>query len=244
MTFAQSTLKNRLSYGLEVGPEFSGVRGGGLSAPTGRTSVNGGAFVQYDVSYVLKVSLGAYYDPRGFGTSFKSQFLMLSDTGYIGYNSFYAYDMAYKADYITFPLNVTYLSGGTKLRLLVEGGLYFSIMLTSHKKGYSGFYIDPDDLPHYGDSTLTSGYHIKNYDSPANDFFNATDVGLHFAFGLIYQMSDKLALTFKPGFNFGLSAIVSNPEVDMKWDRILKVNLGIVYKFHPYVKPNKEYILQ
>lgn len=193
---------------------------------------------------MLKVNLGVYYDPRGFGTSFRSSFLMLSDTGYIGYKSYYAYDMKYNIDYLTFPLNITYLSGGRNFRLLVEGGIYFSVVLSSHEKGYQGIYVDPDDQPHFGDSTLTAGYHMKNYDSSASDFFNAADVGLHFAFGLIYRLTDKLALSFKPGFNFGLSAIVSNPDVNMKWDRILKVNLGIVYKFHPYVKPKKEYILQ
>ncbi len=242
--FAQSTFKNRISVGLETGPQFNSVRGGGLNNPRERTVINGGAFVQYDVSRVLKVSLGAYFDPRGFGTSYQSPFLILSDTGYIGYNSFYAYDMTYKINYITFPLNVRYLSGGTKFRLFVEGGVYLSIAVYSHKNGYSGIYVDPSDLPHYGDSTLTSGYHMTTYDSTANDFFNPADVGLHFAFGLIYHLSDKIALSFKPGFNFGLSAIVSNPEVDMKWDRILKLNVGIVYRLHPYVNPKNEYILQ
>ena len=240
---AQSSLRNRLSYGLEAGPQFSSVRGG-LSNPVERTSANGGIYVQYDFSGVLKASLGLYYDPRGFETSYQSPFLVLSDTGYIGYNSFFAYDMTYKIDYLTFPLNITYLSGGTKFRLLVEAGIYLSVAVSSHKSGYSGFYIDPDDLPHYGDSTLTAGYHMQHYDSTASDFFNPTDFGFHFAFGLVYQLSDKMALTFKPGFNFGISAIVSDPEADVKWDRILKLNVGIVYKIHPYVKPKNEYILQ
>ena len=242
-SFAQSTFSNRLSYGLEVGPQFSSVRGG-LYNPASRTSVDGGAFVQYDISRVFRVSLGVYYDPRGFETSYQSPFLILSDTGYIGYNSFYAYDMIYKTDYVTFPLNFTYLSGGSKFRLLVEAGIYFSVVVSSHKKGYQGIYIDPVDLPHYGDSTLTAGYHMKEYDSPASDFFNAADFGFHFSFGFLYQFSDKVAFTFKPNFNFGISAIVSDPEMDLKWDRILKLNVGVVYKIHPYIKPKKEYILQ
>jgi hypothetical protein len=241
---AQSTFKNRVSLGLEGGPEFSSVHGGGLSNPEDRTAINGGVYVQYDISRVLRLSLGAYYDPRGFSTSYQSPFLILSDTGYIGYNSFYAYDMTFKADYVTFPLNITYLSGGDKFHLLVEGGIYFSVLVSSYKKGYRGIYIDPSDLPHYGDSTLTSGYHMITYDSPASDFFNGADVGLHFAFGLIYQMTDKLALTLKPGFNFGFSAIASDPDMGMKWDRIMRINLGVAYRFHPYVQPKKEYILQ
>jgi len=241
---AQSTFENRISFGLQAGPQFNNVRDGGLSNPQGRTVANVGAFVQYDISSLFSLNLGVYYDPRGFETSFKTAFLVLSDTGYIGYNSFYAYDMTYKINYLTFPLNFTYFSGGEKLRLFVEGGIYFSIALKSHKNGYQGIYIDPIDLPHFGDSTLTAGYQMINYDSSAKDFFNATDFGLHFAFGVIYQLSDKVALTFKPGFNFGLSPIVSNPDVDLKWDRILKLNVGIVYKINPYVEPKNEYILQ
>jgi len=241
---AQSTFRNRLGIGIEIGPSFSGVRDGGLSNPGDRTSVNGGVFLQYDISNTLKVSLGLNYDPRGFSTSYRSPYLMLSDTGYVGYNSFYAYDMTYKIDYLTLPLNLTYLSGGTKWRLLVEGGFYLSVALSSRVKGYSGTYIDPIDLPYYGDSTLTSGYDMTNYDTTASDFFNPTDVGFHFAFGVIYQPTAQWAFIFKPGFNFGLSAIVANPDIDMKWDRILKINLGVIYKIHPFVKPKNEYILQ
>lgn len=241
---AQSTFSNRISYGLEVGPQFNSVRNGGFLNAKGRISMDVGAFVQYDVSGRFNINVGAYYDPRGFETSYKTDFLILSDTGYIGYNSFYAYDMTYKINYLTLPLNFVYMSGGTKFRILVEGGVYLSIAVHSHEKGYRGVYIDPDDLPHYGDSTLTAGYHMTNFDGSAKDFFNATDVGLHFAFGLVYQLTDKMAFSFKPSFNYGLSPIVSNPDVDLKWDRILKLNVGIVYKFHPYVKPKNEYIIR
>ncbi|UBM61154.1 PorT family protein [Candidatus Sulfidibacterium hydrothermale] len=242
--FAQSTFRNRLSFGVELGPSFSSVRDAGLSNSEGRTAVNGGIFAQYDISNTLKVSLGLNYDPRGFSTSYQSPYLILSDTGYIGYNSYYAYDMTYTIDYITLPLNLTYLSGGDKWRLLVEGGVYLSVAVTSRVKGFSGTYIDPDDLPYYGDSTLTSGYHMTHYDTSASDFFNPTDVGFHFAFGVIYHPTAQWAITFKPGFNFGVSAIVSNPDIDMKWDRILKINVGVIYKIHPFVKPKNEYILQ
>ncbi len=241
---AQSTFKNRLSFGLEVGPQLNSIRNGGLLNPRGRTSVDAGVFVQYDISGTLSSSFGAYYDPRGFETSARTPFLMFSDTGYIGYNSYYAYDMTYKINYLTFPLNFTYLSSGGKFRLLIEGGIYFSIALKSLKKGYQGIYVDSTDLPHYADTTLTAGFNMTNYDSSAKDFFNATDFGFHFAFGMVYQVSDKMALTFKPGFNFGMTPIVSSPNVDLKWDRILKINVGIVYKFHPYVKPKSEYILR
>lgn len=241
---AQSTFKNRLSFGIEAGPQFNSVRNGGLMNPKGSIAANVGVFVQYDISHSLNLSLGANYDPRGFETSARTPFLVLSDTGYIGYNSYYAYDMTYKIDYLTIPLNFTYLSSGNKFRLLVEGGVYFSIALKSHQKGYQGIYVDSTDLPHYGDSTLTAGFHMTNYDSSAANFFNPVDFGFHFAFGLVYEVSDKMAITFKPGFNFGMTSIVSSPDVNLKWDRILKLNVGIVYKFHPYVKPKNEYILQ
>jgi hypothetical protein len=241
---AQSTFSNRISFGLEAGPQFNSVRNGGFSNAKGRISGNVGAYAQYDISGRFNLNFGIYYDPRGFETSFQTAFLMLSDTGYVGYNSFYAYDMTYKINYLTFPLNFVYLSGGTKFRLFVEGGVYLSIALYSHEKGYRGIYIDPVDLPHYGDSTLTAGYHMVDYDGTARDFFNATDFGLHFAFGLIYQFTDKIAFSFKPGFSFGLTPIVSNPDIDLKWDRILRINVGVVYKLHPYVKQKKEYILQ
>ncbi len=242
--WAQSTFSNRISYGLEAGPQFNSVRNGGFLNAKGRISGDAGVYVQYDISRKMNIRFGAYYDPRGFETSYKSDFLVLSDTGYIGYNSFYAYDMTYKINYLSFPLNFVYLSGGTKFRLLVEGGVYLSIAIYSHEKGYRGIYVDPEDLPHFGDSTLTAGFHMKDFDGPARDFFNATDFGLHFAFGLVYQYSDKIAFTFKPGFDFGLTSIISTPDVDLKWDRIVRLNFGVVYKFHPYVKPKKEYILQ
>lgn len=244
MVFGQSTFKNRLSFGLEAGPQFNNVRNGVVMNPKGRIAADVGAFVQYDISRVLNLSLGAYYDPRGFETSYRSAFLVLSDTGYVGYNSYYAYDMTYKINYISFPLNITYLSGGKKFRLFVQGGIYLSIALKSHKEGYQGIYVDPTDLPHFGDSTLTAGYHMVNYDGSAKEFFNPTDFGLHFAFGMIYQITDKLVLTAKPDFNFGLTSIVSSPDVDLKWDNILRLNVGIIYKLHPYVQPKNEYILQ
>lgn len=241
---AQSTFNNRLSFGLEAGPQFSSIRNGGFLNAKGRISENVGVYAQYDVSRRLNINFGAYYDPRGFETSYKSIFLMLSDTGYVGYNSFYAYDMTYKINYLTFPLNFVYLSGGDRFSLLVEGGVYLSIALYSHEKGYRGFYVDSTDLPFFYDSTLTAGYHMAHFDGTAKDFFNATDFGLHFAFGMIYRLTDKVTFSFKPGFYFGFTPIISSPDINMKWDRILRINVGITYKFHPYVKPKKEYILQ
>ena len=242
---AQSTLKNRLSIGLEVGPQFSSLRNAtGLRNLKGRISANAGAYVQYDVSERLKVSLGAYFDPRGFRSSYKSELLMLSDTGYVGRNSYFAYDIAYKINYLTFPLNVTYLSGGDKFRLLVQGGVYLSVALKYREKGFREIYIATVDLSHYGDSTLTAGFHRVDYNSSAKALFNATDFGLHFAFGMIYQYNKNIAFTFKPGFYFGLTQFFSNPQVNIKWDRILRLNVGIVYKLHPYTKPKSEYILR
>ncbi|GMT45875.1 MAG: hypothetical protein IEMM0006_1707 [bacterium] len=242
---AQSTFKNRLSIGLEVGPQFSGLRNAtGLRNLKGRISANAGAYVQYDVSKRLKVSLGAYYDPRGFRSDYKSEFLRLSDTGYVGSNSYFAYATAYKINYLTFPVNVTYLSGGDKFRLLVQGGIYLSVALKYREKGFREIYINQVDLPHFGDSTLTAGLHRIDYDGSAKELFNATDFGLRFAFGMIYQYNKNIAFTFKPGFYFGLTRFFSNPQANVKWDRILRLNAGIVYKLHPYTKPKNEYILR
>ena len=63
---AQSTFKNRLSFGIEAGPQFNSVRNGGLMNPKGSIAANVGVFVPYDISPFLNLSLGVNYVPRGF----------------------------------------------------------------------------------------------------------------------------------------------------------------------------------
>lgn len=235
---AQSTFADRVNLIWEIGPQVTYIENPGyINTPTGKLKPNIAFRAEYVIKQQISVSAGLVFDPRGYNAQYQSSYLIESDTSsYVGYHSYFRYDDTYSANYLSIPLQFIYMSQGRKFSVFVQAGIYFSLFLNARKKAFSDYYIDPVDLNHFSDSTLTSGHHINQSDEPVQHVFNTYDFGFNISVGIIYRWSSRISFKFTPGFNYGLAHAFENPEISAKWDRISRLNVGIVYKLRPPYK--------
>jgi hypothetical protein len=232
--FAQETNggnNGKISLGLEITPQFTKISNTNYVDCSSKVRPYTGIFILYDVNQVLKFKTGLFFDMRSYGIYLKTSGLKLSDsTGYTGYNSYLEFDFTNTVNYITVPVDFFYQKGDGKLKVFVEGGLYFSLTINNNSKGDGDMYIHPDDLDGFNDSTLTAGHHYKHFDSSNDNFFNTYDLGVNLGMGISYYFKPELALQFSPGFSYGLTNVFEDPETSSKWSNIFKLHLAMVYK--------------
>ncbi len=232
---AQSSLTNRMNLIWEIGPQFTSIENPGYhNTPTERIKPNIGLTAEYILKDRLSVSLGLFYDARGYRARYQSSYIIENDTStYVGYQSYIKYDLSYSANYVSFPFYFTYMSGGRHFSLFVRAGIYVSVFLNSKQKTYYDYYISPQDIAYFSDSTLTVGHHPQQSEGPVKNFFNTYDFGFNISVGIVYRWNSRFSFKFTPGFNYGLAHAFEDPENMAKWDRITKLNMGIVYKLRP-----------
>jgi hypothetical protein len=232
---AQATFADRMNLIWEIGPQFTYIENPGyLNSPTGKIKPNVALRAEYIIKDKISITAGLVYDPRGYHAKYQSAYLVESDTStFVGYHSYFKYDNTYTANYLTFPVQFVYMSQGRQFRLFVQAGIYFSLYINGRQKTFSDYYIDQEDLGHFSDSTLTSGHHILQADQVAKGVFNTYDFGFNISVGIIYRWNSRISFKFTPGFNYGLAHAFENPEISAKWDRISRINAGIVYKLRP-----------
>ncbi len=231
---AQQNLKEKLSIGFEGGTQFTNINSTIYSnAPTSRIKPDIGIFALYDITQDFKIKFGFYYDTRAYRVRYKSGYLAETDTSsYVGYNSYFQYDLIYNVDFLTIPLNFVYEKEGDKFGIFLEVGFYYSFYLGNNVSGFTDFYVHPNDAPHFNDPNLTQGHHRVAFDGPVDNFFNTYDFGINLHFGIAYFINPQIELRFAPGFTYGLANVFENPNFQSRWSNLFKLRFGIVYKLH------------
>ena len=234
---SQEAMRSKWGIGFSAGPQFTNISSPGLpSASDGGVGYMAGVFVERRLNENFKISLGLNYDQRAFNNSFKSSWFSFNDS-VVSRNSYFAYDLTYRLDFITIPLSITYVKGIDKFKLFVRGSVYYSLFLQARQNGYSDIYIDQDDVQYIDTDTypdLKGGHNRIDFKGTTDKFldvekFNTNDFGLNFFIGVIYDFSEKVGLYLSPGFTAGFGKVLENPTYDAKWVRIFKIEAGVVY---------------
>lgn len=229
----EENLKGQFNVGIQGGPQFTNISdystGYQMISKTGYTI---GAFGEYYVTNDFKLRLGAYFDNRKYEkyANYSSVSGFDSDsTIYIGYNSFYLLQIDYSLNYLTLPISIIYQKGNEKVKVFVQFGIYYSLLLSATQDGSSDLYIGPDDAEHFIDPELSAGHHLESYSGDVSYDYNSSDFGINFYIGAWFKISDKLSATFSPGLSYGFSNVFINPELDSNWGSIIKLDAGIIY---------------
>ena len=228
--------ENKFSLNLSTGPQFTDISGTGNLYSSGKT----GYFITFTVDYNLpknlKIGTGLSYDTRGFGLFYYSPYIVFPDT--ISSKSYTVLDINYRVKYLTIPVNLKYIIGERKFKMIIQGTFYYSIFLTANRNGYTNIYIHPDDFQYVDpeqDPDLKPGNNKVEYDGNSNLFlgnekFSNFDLGIIFYVGAEYEISDKLNIHLFPGFGSDFSRLLDNPEFKtIKWTRNIKIEFGVTY---------------
>jgi len=236
LTYSQEeSLKGKFNIGVQGGPQFTNVDISNFTYEmNSKTGYTVGVFGEYFFSNELKIRFGCNIDNRKY-QQYKNQASITAydydSILYTGYSSYYLYQNDYSLNYLTFPLNVIYQKGNERVKVFVQFGLYYSLLLNAAQDGSSDLYIDPVDAAQFIDPLLSAGHHLGSYTGSAKSQYNNSDFGVNFYIGGWFKISDNLSATFSPGITYGISNVFSIPEWDSKWGSIVKLDAGIVYNF-------------
>jgi len=245
--------KGLFNIGVEGGVRFTNIREfSPIYQVNSRMGYSVGAFMEYFMIKDLKIHVGAFYDNRAF--QLLGNFPFVDSTGNI-LKSYYLYQVDYKLNYLTLPISIQYQRGSEKFKVILQGGLYFSLFLGSTMDGGEDIYIDTEDKGLLSDSsTLTVGHNstlysgntsgIDSYYYSAGDFrFSTYDFGFNLLIGLLYNVTPQLGLTASVGFSYSVTNLFEDPEITSRWSQNTRLNIGVLYTFknksHRKPSPNK-----
>jgi len=235
--FSQETINSRWNIGFSIGPQFTNISSAGLPSPTvSGVGYLAGAFTEYKLSQDIKIRIGLNYDRRAFSGNYQSMGIQFNDS-VVSSNSYSSYDFSYKFDYVTIPLSFIYIKGIAKLKLFVQGSVYYSLFLTAHQQGYTDVFIAEDDyqyVDHESYPYIQSGHNRNEFSGTTDKLlgaekFNTYDFGFNFFMGAIYDFSEKVGIYLSPGFTASFGKVFENPVYDSKWTNIFKIEAGVVY---------------
>ncbi len=223
--------------GIAAGPQFTNISSPGLpSPPEGRVGFMAGIFTERNVSQSFKIRLGLNFDQRAFSSNFQSAWFQFNDS-VVSQNSYSAYDFSYKLDYITIPISIIYIKGVDNFKLFIQASAYYSLFLQAHRQGYADMFIAEDDfqyIDHEKYPDIQTGHNRTDYHGTTDKLlesekFNTSDFGANFFIGVIYDFSEKVGIYLSPGFTASFGSLLENPAYDSKWDRIFKIEAGVVF---------------
>ena len=230
--------KGLFNLGVEGGVQFTDIRDFSSIYQAGSgIGYNVGGFAEYYIMGDLKVRGGLYLDNRVF--KLNGSFPFVDSTGRI-LQSFYLYQADYKINYLTIPLSIIYQKGSEKFKVFVEGGVYYSVYLDTKIKGGEDIYVAKEDYYLVKDSTLVPGHNetlyngktegvVSSFYSPETYRFNTSDIGLSIQIGLLWNITRQIGMNVGFKFSFGFMNLFENPEIDSKWSKINRINLGFIY---------------
>lgn len=230
----EENLKGQFNVGVQGGPQFTNISDYSSNYQMiSKTGYTIGAFGEYYITNDFKLRLGAYFDNRKYEKYANYSAVSGYDSDsmvYTGYKSYYLLQIDYSLNYLTLPLNVIYQKGNEKVKVFVQFGIYYSLLLNATQVGSSDLYIDPEDAEHFIDPKLTAGHHLESYTGDVSYDYNSSDFGINFYIGGLFKISKNLSATFSPGLTYGFSNVFINPEIDSNWGSIIKLDAGIIYK--------------
>lgn len=226
----------RISIGFEGGIQFTKIYDSQAysNLPKSKTGFSAGFFGDYKFSELIKARIGLYYDNRGFINQDVLSPISETqgDSDYVSYGSYFATDMDYTLNYLTIPLSIFYTKGTDKLSFFLQGSIYYSILISAHRTGFTDLYIYPDHASEFENPELQNpGSTITEYNNEdVYNSFNGNDWGVQLFFGAIYHINPNLSLQFSPGFTIAFGDLYADPLRNSKWSSIYKINAGIIYK--------------
>lgn len=225
----------RLSIGFEGGVQFTKIYDNYSfsNLPKSKTGFNVGIFGDYKLNELIKARIGLYYDNRGFIN--QDVFTPISenqgDSVYVSYASYFATDLDYTLNYLTIPLSIFYTKGNDKFSFFLQGSIYYSILISAHRTGYTDLYIYPGHASKFENPDLQNpGNTITNYNNEdVFDTFSGNDWGIQLYFGIMYHINQKFSIQLSPGFTAAFADLYADPLRNSKWSSIYKINAGIIY---------------
>ncbi len=235
--YSQEAPASKWSVGVTGGPQFTNISSPGLpSAPESKTGYMAGLFTEHKLSQSFKIRIGLNFDRRAFSSSYQSLWIQFNDS-IISQDSYSAYDFNYKLDYVTIPVSFIYVKGIDRFKIFVQVSAYYSLFLQAHQQGYTNMFIAESDFQYvdvekYPD--IHSGHNRTDFTGTTDKLleaerFNTSDFGANFFIGVIYDISEKVGLYLSPGFTASFGKVLENPAYDSKWDRIFKIETGVVF---------------
>ena len=233
--------KGLFNLGVEGGVQFTGIRDfDAVYRPSAGIGYTVGGFVEYYINGWLKIRGGVGLDNRVF--QLNGGFPFIDSTGK-KLESYYYYQADYSFNYLTIPVNIIYQKGNDKFKVILQGGVFFSVLMNTTIKGDEDIYIAPEDYYLVKDSTLKPGHNhtvfsgntrgLVSYFSsvykPENYRFSTTDYGLSLQIGFLWNITRQLGLSAGFNFSFGFMNLFEDPEVLTKWSKINKIKLGLTY---------------
>lgn len=231
--------ENKISLGFEGGVQFTKIYDNWAYSelPKSKVGFNMGLFADYKFHTNVKVRLGAYYDNRGFKiqdiVSPISE-LQSDDSIYTSYPSYFASDLVYNLNYLTIPFSIFYEKGNEKFSIYIQGGVYYSLLLSAHRTGNTDLYIYPDHAENFEDPKLRNPGNTRTEYNKDDvfDLFVGNDWGIQFFFGVVYHINEKLDVQLTPGFTKSFEHLYANPSRNSNWSSIYKINAGIIYSLN------------
>jgi hypothetical protein len=231
--------KSKISFGIEGGVQFTNIydRETYSTLPKTKTGFTSGIFGNYDLSENVKLRLGLYYDKRGFKIEdylTPISELQEDDSVYVSYASYYYEKLDYSLNYLTIPISLLYSKGNEKFEFFIEGGVYYSILLNASRNGNTELYIYPDHAANFENPLLQiPGSSITNFNNEdVLQYFTGNDWGILLSFGGVYHLNKNIDFQFSPETCFSFENLYANPVRSSKWNRIYRINAGIIYKLN------------
>lgn len=218
----------KINIGFETGVQFTGVTDPYMQISKSGIGYNGGVFIEYPLSELIKVKLAMHYDNRAFGL--ESTGRIIDDSLYHAQSSYLFVKEDYKVNYLTIPVSIMYVKGSDKFKFFIQGSLYYSLLLNSKQSGQSELYISEQDAPYlyFKDHPefSTPGYHSI---PQRINTLNTSDMGINLFFGGIYYIKPELGISLSPGFTYAFTNVWEDPLRTATWSRLYKLTAGIVY---------------
>jgi len=236
----------KFNIGAEGGLQFTNLRSFLYPySPQAKTGFFAGIFGEYNISRTFKIRLGLQYDKRSFELY---GYELFTDTTGSFHGTYHLYQVDYDVNYLTIPLNISFVRGSDKFKIYLQAGLYYSIYMNAKQNGIDYFYIDENDKKYFTNSILDKEENIFYIDGstdgltfldisdteseqPTYDIvkYNFYDFGFNFYIGLVYQPTPSIGLTFGPGFSYSLANAFEDPAYNFDWSQITRVNIGFIY---------------
>ncbi len=233
--FAQQELPSQRWYiGLSMGANISDMNTVSRDLQINNsTGALGGMFFQYQINEQFSVRLGAELDQRKFGMALAYQGMRYDDTSsYICYSCRYEYDYSLTSYYLNFPVLIQYGQYRNKLGLVVKGGIYYALLLTSYHDGYEELYIDPEQgFAFYQiDDNIQPGIFKTVYNGEAESVMNTYDAGIMVGIGGTYAINNKLAFLIEGNLQVGFQSVFENPAMINLMHRAFQIRGGLIYR--------------
>lgn len=220
--------------GASGGISFGDVTSASLIYTT--TNKNGfqvGGLIGYQFSPEFSMQIEAMMEKRSFRTErYISGFRLIDTSNIVCWECYYAYDVVFTSDYLTFPLVLNYTKAKGDFGLTAHCGLFFSLLLNSNYQGYEEIYLDPVGADSFIAYDFEPGIFKLIFTGPTKDLINTYDAGLLIGLSGKYMLNKSIDLTIESRMQLGFVTLYENPQMPELNNKSLVLRTGIIYKLN------------